>query len=389
MREVLEAPASSSLRSYALRSIIGAMTIFCMLVLTLAFTSRALAQDGNAAAMPVILGQSLKSKEGKVEPGPKVEAEKGEKSELKTRPIGASIFKVVVEVAHPDELKAGENVDVSVVTLGNEGSHSTSVIKNVRLHSVEKLPGATNQVPPEEANDAETVIEHGHELPAIFPTRIVGLVVKGNEMEKVRLADAQGVLRVSAHAHKESGGILSEIANNFVSNLFQPLLLFFFMGFAIPLLRVPFEFPKALYQSLTIYLLVAIGWHGGELMAELPSSELAVAGGLAAVGFIVNGIIGISATWLLRVFTPMRRIDAVTVGSYYGSDSAGTFVTCLGILAALGIHHDSYMPVMLAVMEIPGCLVGLTLISRLRRNGMDKLGNMPEEPGYLAMPMHC
>ncbi|PQO42871.1 sodium-dependent bicarbonate transport family permease [Blastopirellula marina] len=178
--------------------------------------------------------------------------------------------------------------------------------------------------------------------------------------------------------------MLSEIASNFVSNLFQPLLLFFFMGFAIPLLRVPFEFPKALYQSLTIYLLVAIGWHGGELMAELPSSELAVAGGLAAVGFIVNGIIGVSATWLLRVFTPMRRIDAVTVGSYYGSDSAGTFVTCLGILAALSIHHDSYMPVMLAVMEIPGCLVGLTLISRLRRSGMDKLGNMPDEPGYLG-----
>lgn len=68
-------------------------------------------------------------------------------------------------------------------------------------------------------------------------------------------------------------------------------------------------------------------------MALLPSSELAVAGGLAAVGFIVNGIIGVSTTWFLRAFTPMCRIDAVTVGSFYGSDSAGTFVTCWGILA--------------------------------------------------------
>jgi hypothetical protein len=40
------------------------------------------------------------------------------------------------------------------------------------------------------------------------------------------------------------------------------------------------------------------------------------------------------------------------------------------------------MPVMLAVMEIPGCLVGLWLVSRLRRSGMDALGNMSDEVGY-------
>ncbi|WP_199590199.1 sodium-dependent bicarbonate transport family permease [Bremerella cremea] len=355
-----------------------------VLVLMVSVAGQAFAQNADTSAIPIILGQSLKSKDNKVEAVPNGGAEKGEKSELKTLPIGSRIFKAVVEVAHPDELKVGESVDVSVVAIGKEGSHATAVLKNVRLHSVESLPGTTDQVPPEESDEAETVVEHGHELPAVFPTRIVGLVVKGGEVEKIRLADAQGVLRISEHVHKATGGMLGEIANNFVSNLFQPLLLFFFMGFAIPLLRVPFEFPKALYQSLTIYLLVAIGWHGGELMAELPSSELAVAGGLAAVGFIVNGTIGLSATWILRAFTPMRRIDAVTVGSYYGSDSAGTFVTCLGILAALGLHHDSYMPVMLAVMEIPGCLVGLFLISRLRGSGMDKLGNMPDEPGYLG-----
>jgi hypothetical protein len=42
------------------------------------------------------------------------------------------------------------------------------------------------------------------------------------------------------------------------------------------------------------------------------------------------------------------------------------------------------MPVMLAVMEIPGCLIGLFLISRLRRKGMDPAGNMPGEAGYTA-----
>lgn len=41
------------------------------------------------------------------------------------------------------------------------------------------------------------------------------------------------------------------------------------------------------------------------------------------------------------------------------------------------------MPVVLAVMEIPGCLVALALVARMRASGkMDLLGNMPGEPGY-------
>ena len=78
----------------------------------------------------------------------------------------------------------------------------------------------------------------------------------------------------------------------------------------------------------------------------------------------------------------MRRIDQATVAGYYGSDSAGTFVTALGVLATAHIAYDAYMPVMLAVMEIPGCLVALFLVARLRNHGMDSLGNMPDEPGY-------
>ncbi|GAA4423882.1 sodium-dependent bicarbonate transport family permease [Bremerella cremea] len=385
MRKLFQADASGAPRLFSMRNMVGAALIGAVVMMTTAATDYAFGQHENNGPSPVIIGQSLQPKDSKVEvAAPK--ADKQEKSDdLKTRPIGSRVFKAIVEVAHPDELKPGEAVDVSLATLHGGGAHSETILKHVFVHSVERVPGSENQTPPpEEAEDAPVVVEHGHEQPEVFPTRVVGLLVNGGQLEKIRLAEAHGILRLSIHHEAAHAGMLASVMNNFVTNLFQPLLLFFFMGFAIPLLRVPFEFPKALYQSLTIYLLVAIGWHGGELMAELPSSELAVAGGLAAVGFIVNGIIGLCATWMLRTFTPMRRIDAVTVGSYYGSDSAGTFVTCLGILATLNLLHDSYMPVMLAVMEIPGCLVGLFLVSRLRRSGMDKLGNMPDEPGYMG-----
>jgi hypothetical protein len=201
--------------------------------------------------------------------------------------------------------------------------------------------------------------------------------------------------------------ILHEFANNVLHNLFKPLLLFFYMGFLIPILRVPFEFPKVIYQGITIFLLVAIGWHGGEELASLGTHEFLQAGGFMVIGFITNAVIGFLAYLFLRGMTKLRRIDAATIGAYYGSDSAGTFVTCVGVLTGLmlmqktaqaagqlpaelhpyqNFAYAQYMPVMLAVMEIPGCLVGLAQIARLRRNGMDRWGNMPDEPGYNQPP---
>lgn len=177
--------------------------------------------------------------------------------------------------------------------------------------------------------------------------------------------------------------LLHEFWENFRHNLFKPLLLFFYMGFTVPILRIAFEFPHVIYQGLTIYLLLAIGWHGGEELAHLEPSALKEAVGFMGLGFMTNFFIGIFAYVIMRTMIPkMRRVDAATVSAYYGSDSAGTFVTAVGVLVGAGIAYAPFMPVMLAVMEIPGCLVGLYLVSKLRATGMDPLGNMPDEPGY-------
>jgi uncharacterized protein len=191
---------------------------------------------------------------------------------------------------------------------------------------------------------------------------------------------------------KPRGTILEEFWNNFRHNLFKPLLLFFYLGFLVPLLKVEFEFPYAIYQGLTIYLLLAIGWHGGEELAREVLKDpktISNMAGFMLTGFLLNFVIGIVAYGLLSTFTPMRRIDKATVAGYYGSDSAGTFATCVGVLGTVGMAYDPYMPVMLAVMEVPGCLVALYLVARLRSKGMDAQGNLPDEPGHdpQAMPL--
>src|SRR5262249_21722387 len=78
------------------------------------------------------------------------------------------------------------------------------------------------------------------------------------------------------------------------------------------------------------------------------------------------------------------KVDRATVAGYYGSDSAGTFATFVAVLAAVGIAFNAYMPVMLAVMEIPGCLVALYFVALLRHPDMGAAGTMPGEPGYTA-----
>jgi hypothetical protein len=200
--------------------------------------------------------------------------------------------------------------------------------------------------------------------------------------QTVLVSSAMTAGKISVVPEAPHRTILQEFWNNFTHNLFKPLLLFFYMGFLVPIFRVKFEFPYVIYQGLTIYLLIAIGWHGGEELALLNPDTLVRAGGFMIVGFILNFFIGILAYLGLSAFTKLRRVDKATVAGYYGSDSAGTFVTCLGVLATVHIAYDAYMPVMLAVMEIPGCLVALYLVARLRHQGMDPLGNMPDEPGY-------
>lgn len=209
---------------------------------------------------------------------------------------------------------------------------------------------------------------------------VIGDLQNGDQTEIVAAKDGTA-LKISVQRRP----IINSFIDNIRMNLFKPLLLFFYLGFAIAALKIAFEFPRPIYQGLTIYLLISIGWHGGEELSLLSGSSIGQALLFMILGFITNTLIAMAAYLLLRSFVPsMRKIDSATVAAFYGSDSAGTFVTCLGVLQAAHIACAAYMPVMLAIMEIPGCLAGLYLVSRLRKQGMDANGNMPGEKHYDA-----
>ena len=177
-------------------------------------------------------------------------------------------------------------------------------------------------------------------MPASATSRTSSPVLMFRSSIRCSLPRSPSRIPATAGSEKEEPkSILAEFWHNFRHNLFKPLLLFFYLGFLVPILRVHFEFPYVMYQALTIYLLIAIGWHGGEELAHLNPDHIKSIVGFMFVGFLTNTVMGILAYTILRAATRMRRVDQATVAGYYGSDSAGTFVTALGVLATAHIAY--------------------------------------------------
>src|SRR5262245_48543070 len=109
--------------------------------------------------------------------------------------------------------------------------------------------------------------------------------------------------------------LLHQFLEDFRHNLFKPLLLFSYMGFLVPILGVKLDFPHVLYQGLTIFLLVAIGWHGGEELAKLSLADLGKAGGFMAVGFVAPVVFATIGIFVARAYSMIIH-QPLELGTY-------------------------------------------------------------------------
>ena len=150
-----------------------------------------------------------------------------------------------------------------------------------------------------------------------------------------------------------------------LQNLLNPSMLFFGLGLLAQIIRSDLKLPADLVKSITIYLLISIGIHGGVELAHanvenaLPAIFVAIAMGL---------VIPLLAYLVLRNFGKIDKLNAVAIATHYGSVSAGTFLTAIAFLESLNIQYEKYPVVMLAMMESPAILVGLLLTSIIRKN---------------------
>ncbi|MCR5862767.1 sodium-dependent bicarbonate transport family permease [Flavobacterium sp. J372] len=147
--------------------------------------------------------------------------------------------------------------------------------------------------------------------------------------------------------------------NLLAENLTNPALLFFILGIVAVYLKSDLAIPPNSSKFISLYLLFAIGFKGGqELSHEVFTLEI-----LWAMLFGV----GLALLIPLYVFFILRKkfnvYDSGAIAAAYGSVSAVTFVTAASYLELQGQQLTGHMVAIMALMESPAIIAGLILIS--------------------------
>lgn len=142
-------------------------------------------------------------------------------------------------------------------------------------------------------------------------------------------------------------------------NLTNPALLFFVLGIIAVYLKSDLEIPPNSSKFISIYLLFAIGFKGGQELSHEPfSSEIAWS---MLFGIFISLMIPLYTFFILK--RKLSIFDAGAISAAYGSVSAVTFVTAVSYLEAQQLTLHGHMVAIMALMESPAIIIGLLLIS--------------------------
>lgn len=142
------------------------------------------------------------------------------------------------------------------------------------------------------------------------------------------------------------------------ANLLTPAVLFFLLGILASVAKSDLRFPEPLYVTLTLYLLIAIGFKGGVAVAEAGLGRVWLP---ALASMLLGALIPLWSYPVLRRLGRLSGVDAAAIAAHYGSVSAVTFIAATNYLTAVGQSYESYTVAFLAVMESPAILVGVIL----------------------------
>lgn len=144
-----------------------------------------------------------------------------------------------------------------------------------------------------------------------------------------------------------------------LSNFTNPALLFFLLGILAIQLKSDLQIPDNSSKFISLYLLFAIGFRGGQELAHEHFSWDVL--GVMGLGLVSAIIIPLYSFFILR--RRLNPYDAGAVAASYGSVSAVTFVTATLFLESMQQQLHGYMVATMAMMEAPAIVVGLLLIN--------------------------
>jgi uncharacterized protein len=135
------------------------------------------------------------------------------------------------------------------------------------------------------------------------------------------------------------------------------VVFFFLLGVLARLAKSDLRLPEALYETLSIYLLLAIGLKGGIELSKQPLLALAPQVlACMALGFVIPFVM-----FPLARALKLGSADAAALVAHYGSVSVVTFAVATAALTRQGIAYESHAALWVAVMEAPGLIAGIVL----------------------------
>ena len=152
--------------------------------------------------------------------------------------------------------------------------------------------------------------------------------------------------------------------NLLIENLTNPALLFFVLGVFAVYLKSDLEIPANSSKFISLYLLFAIGFKGGQ---ELSHESLTIEIGWSMLfGVSISLIIPLYTFFILK--RKLNVFDAGAIAAAYGSVSAVTFVTAVSYLESQQLLLHGHMVAIMALMESPAIIIGLILISMFNKD---------------------
>ncbi len=140
-----------------------------------------------------------------------------------------------------------------------------------------------------------------------------------------------------------------------LQNMLNPPVLFFFLGMLAVFFKSELSIPQPLPKLFSLYLLIAIGLHGGYELSHSGFDFYIFKALLLAV--FMSLLVPVYSFFILK-----RKIDtynAIAIAATFGSISAVTFITGITYLQTIGIEYGGFMVASMALMESPAIVIGL------------------------------
>ena len=138
-------------------------------------------------------------------------------------------------------------------------------------------------------------------------------------------------------------------------NILNPPILFFFLGMLAVFLKSDLTIPQPLPKFFSLFLLIAIGLHGGYELSK-SGLDLYILKALSLAIFMAI-LVPIYSFFILRV--KLDTYNSVALAATYGSISAVTFITGITYLQTIGVEYGGFMVAAMTLMESPAILIGL------------------------------